>query len=65
MAVQNALREFALLPGGLGRRGARFRARPGVLELPLEGDAPLALWGLERRAGTEAFARVFGRPLDG
>ena len=44
-------------------RGARFAVRPGALELRLEGDAALALWGLERRAGTDAFARVFGRPL--
>ena len=44
-------------------RRASFRVRPGGLELVLEGDASLALWGLERRAGTDAFARVFGRPL--
>lgn len=45
-------------------RRAGFRVRPAALELRLEGDASLALWGLERRAGTDAFARVFGRPLD-
>jgi exopolyphosphatase/guanosine-5'-triphosphate,3'-diphosphate pyrophosphatase len=45
-------------------RAASFRVRPAGLELRLEGDASLARWGLERRVGTEAFARVFGRSLD-
>jgi exopolyphosphatase/guanosine-5'-triphosphate,3'-diphosphate pyrophosphatase len=44
-------------------RRATFRVRPGALELQLEGDIALALWGLERRAGTDAFARVLGRPF--
>ena len=45
-------------------RGAGFTARPRVLELRLSGDAHLARWGLERRVGADAFARVFGRRLE-
>jgi exopolyphosphatase/guanosine-5'-triphosphate,3'-diphosphate pyrophosphatase len=44
-------------------RHAAFHVRPDALQLRLDGDAALALWGLERRAGTDAFPRVFGRPL--
>ena len=45
-------------------RDARFAVRGRACELRLAGDDRLARWGLERRVGAEAFARVFGRRLE-